>query len=95
MQRIFVIFAILSLIAASVPVETAYAKNRPQEIVVRIVNPDMSVRSSFSVVTANDAGGMSVAVADLGGTSRAFAWFAPTDPRSDRSSRMTPGWAWE
>lgn len=66
MQRFFVIFAILSLIAASVPVETAYAKNRPQEIVVRIVNADMSVRSTFSVVTANDAGGMSVAVADLG-----------------------------
>ena len=66
MQRVFVVLAIISLVVASVPVETAYAKNRPQEIVVRIVNPDMSVRSSFSVVTANDAGGMSVAVADLG-----------------------------
>lgn len=66
MQRFFTVLAVLSLLAASFPVETALAANRPQSILVRILGTDMAVRSSFSVVTANDAGGMSVAVADLG-----------------------------
>ena len=66
MQRIIAVLSIASLILVSSPVGTALAANRPQSILVRIVGTDMAVRSSFSVVTANDVGGMSVAVADLG-----------------------------
>ncbi len=66
MQRFFIILTVISILTASFPIQTALAANRPQSILVRIVGSDMAVRSSFSVVTATDVGGMSVAVADLG-----------------------------
>ncbi len=66
MQRFFFILSILALVLSSFPAESALAANRPQSILVRIVGSDLAVRSSFSVVTANEPGGMSVAVADLG-----------------------------
>lgn len=66
MQRFFINLTVISILTASFPIQTALAANRPQSILVRIVGSDMAVRSSFSVVTANDVGGMSVAVADLG-----------------------------
>lgn len=65
MQRFFLLLAVISIAVGSIPV-SAQAKNRPQAIIVRVLNEDMTQRSSFSVVSANDAGGMSVAVADLG-----------------------------
>lgn len=66
MQRFFISFVILSLILAVVPPNPAQAASPPQDVTVRIHSLDGTERSSFTVASANKAGGMSIAVADLG-----------------------------
>lgn len=66
MRRFLILSVIVSLVTAVVPPSTAHAASPPQPVTVRILASDGTERSSFSILTANTAGGMSVAVADLG-----------------------------
>lgn len=66
MRRFLILGVIFSLVTAVVPPSPARAASPPQPVTVRILASDGTERSSFSILTANTAGGMSVAVADLG-----------------------------
>ncbi len=66
MRRFFILPVIVSLAITVVPPIPARAASPPQPVTVRILESDGAERSSFSILTANTAGGMSVAVADLG-----------------------------
>lgn len=66
MRRFFIFSIILSLAVSVVPPVPARAASPPQPVTVRVLASDGTERTSFSIMTANTAGGMSVAVADLG-----------------------------
>lgn len=65
MRRFFVCTGIALLVFTVVPPVPANAWHRPAST-VRILSSDGSERSSFSVASANQTGGLSVAVSDLG-----------------------------